>query len=75
MLDPADPFGTVVEVTDDLFPSGGPGPFGIVSFGEDSNGELYITALGQGDLFAIVPEPTSTAMLVLPALAFLRRRR
>ena len=73
-LDPADPFATVRDETDALFP-GGLAPFGIVSFGEDSDGELYVVALSQGQVFAIVPEPTTLALAAPAAALLLRRRR
>ena len=72
-FDPADPFGTVRDETDALFPDG-LSAFGIVSFGEDSDGELYVVALNQGQVFAIVPEP-ATLGLAIPAAALLLRRR
>jgi glucose/arabinose dehydrogenase len=54
----------------------------LVSFGEDANGELYIMdygtgANGTGEVFKIVavPEPGTTSLLAVSALALFRRRR
>jgi glucose/arabinose dehydrogenase len=54
----------------------------VKGFGEDANGELYVlatTALGPtgttGEVFEIVPEPASLALLLTSVLAFARRRR
>ena len=60
MFDPADPIGTAANITADVFPNGGPGGYGIVSFAEDDIGELYMTALFQGRVYAIVPDAPLT---------------
>ena len=44
----------------------------LVSFGEDSAGELYVVDIA-GQVYRIIPEPASLSLLVLPAL-LLRRR-
>ena len=74
LLDPyaADVRGSVRDITDVLFPNGGPG--NISSFGEDANGELYVVNFG-GNIFAVVPEPTTASLLAVGGLALLRRRR
>jgi glucose/arabinose dehydrogenase len=51
---------------------------GIVSFGEDSNGNLYIVDLSGGQVFEVVPEPRTYAMMLFALLAMacvIRRRR
>jgi glucose/arabinose dehydrogenase len=42
--------------TADLAPGGGLNIGGVSSFGEDARGELYITDLGGGEVFKVVPE-------------------
>ena len=74
-IDPSDPDGTLVDRTAELFPNGALSPYGIVSFGEDADGELYIVGLQQGQVFAIVPEPATLGLLGLGGLALLRRRK
>jgi len=53
------------------------GPGNLASYGEDASGELYMIGLSGGDVFRIVPEPSSVALLVTGAigLAMLTRRR
>jgi glucose/arabinose dehydrogenase len=49
----------------------------LSSFGEDARGELYMVALGSGDIFRIIPEPSSVVLLATGAIALaivLRRR-
>ena len=61
-------------MTDALFP-GGLAAYGIVSFAEDSAGELYVVTLGQGQVFAIVPEPATLGLAAVGGLGLLARRR
>ena len=77
------------EINASIAANGGGGPLtGLVSFGEDDDGNLYIVGfagpggnifnppLGTGRIFQIVPEPTSVALTLGGAgLALLRRRR
>ncbi|MEM6313809.1 MAG: PQQ-dependent sugar dehydrogenase, partial [Planctomycetota bacterium] len=72
-LDPNDPDGTFTDITDQVFPNGGI-TAGIVSFGEDADGELYIIDIG-GTVYQIIPEPATIGLFGLPALALLRRRK
>lgn len=50
---------------------------GIVSFGEDSSGNLYIVDLSGGQIFEVVPEPRTYAIMLcaLVAMAWMIRRR
>jgi hypothetical protein len=50
---------------------------GIVSFGEDSGGNLYVLDLSGGQLFEVVPEPRTYAIMLcaLAAMAWMIRRR
>lgn len=51
---------------------------GIVSFGEDSKGNLYVLDLSGGQVFEVVPEPRTYAMMLFALLAMacvIRRRR
>jgi glucose/arabinose dehydrogenase len=68
---------TRIDRTDEIDPLvGGSRLFGsdsLVSFGEDSAGELYAVDIG-GQVYRIIPEPASLSLLMLPAL-LLRRRR
>ena len=44
------------DITAQLFPSGGPFPLrNPSSFGEDANGELYMTDIGSGSVYRIAP--------------------
>ena len=43
--------------TDELEPAGSGTINQISSFGEDASGELYITDIGDGDIYKIVPRP------------------
>ena len=64
----------LVERTAQLDPAG---PIAInnpSSFGEDALGRMYIVDYG-GEVFRIVPEPSALALLMLPGIALLRRRR
>lgn len=45
----------------------------IASFGEDANGELYIVDISRGQIFQLVPEPGTLAMLAAGAGLLLRR--
>ncbi|MAE66514.1 MAG: sugar dehydrogenase [Phycisphaeraceae bacterium] len=72
-FDPADPFGTVQSIEDELF-AGQPPPGLIVSFGEDAIGNLYIVDLS-GSVYRIVPEPSSAWMLIAALAAGRRVRR
>lgn len=55
-------------------PGGGGGfAFNLVSFGEDSSGELYLVSY-DGNLFQIVPEPAGVLLLVVGWLVALRWR-
>lgn len=73
MLDPyaADVEASAVDITSQLFPAGFGG--NLVSFGEDSAGELYVVDLN-GTVYQIVPEPTML-LAGTAAVALLRRRR
>jgi glucose/arabinose dehydrogenase len=72
---------SVTEHTAQLDPDG-TGPqtmaFQLASFGEDSEGELYMVALGRGAVYRIVPEPSTLLMIcvasVLVAFSFWRSR-
>ncbi|MEM6561560.1 MAG: PEP-CTERM sorting domain-containing protein [Planctomycetota bacterium] len=66
-------FFTFTDITDQVFPNGGI-TAGIVSFGEDADGELYIIDIG-GTVYQIIPEPATIGLFGLPALALLRRRK
>ena len=46
----------------------------LVSFGEDSAGELYVVDIA-GQVYRIIPEPSALSTLVLPALLLRRRSR
>lgn len=72
-FDPADPQNTIVNLDAQLTPDVG-SLTGITSFGEDAIGNLYIVTIG-GDVFQIVPEPTTAGLLALASLALLRSRR
>ncbi len=52
MFDPANPFGTVMNIDSLLTPNTG-SPQWPVSFGEDANGNLYIAYLVTGDVYRI----------------------
>jgi glucose/arabinose dehydrogenase len=67
--------GDVVDRTDELEPDAGDYD-GIVAFGEDGAGEVYIVDDG-GEVFRIVPEPAHAVMLAVGALvlAGAKRRR
>ena len=52
MFDPANPFGTVMNIDSLLTPNTGSPQF-PVSFGEDANGNLYIAYLVTGDVYRI----------------------
>ncbi|HHY86255.1 MAG TPA: PQQ-dependent sugar dehydrogenase [Verrucomicrobia bacterium] len=52
MFDPADPFGTVVNIDHLLVPDIGT-PMFPVSFGEDLEGNLYIAYIASGDVYRI----------------------
>ncbi|MEM8873877.1 MAG: PQQ-dependent sugar dehydrogenase [Planctomycetota bacterium] len=73
-IDPANPDATFTDITDLVFPNGGI-TGGIVSFGEDANGELYIVDIG-GTVFEIIaiPEPATIGLFGLGALGLIRRR-
>ena len=43
--------------------------------GEDDDGELYLTLLQQGQVLAIVPEPSTLGLVALASVALLRRRK
>jgi glucose/arabinose dehydrogenase len=52
MFDPANPFGTVINIDSLLVPNTG-SPMFPVSFGEDAAGNLYIAYIGSGDVYRI----------------------
>jgi glucose/arabinose dehydrogenase len=52
MFDPANPFGTVMNIDSMLTPNVGSRQF-PVSFGEDANGNLYIAYIGSGEVYRI----------------------
>jgi glucose/arabinose dehydrogenase len=74
-LDSENPGGGLTEWTDMFNNTGGHLDY-IVSFGEDANGELYIVDY-DGQIFQVVPEPSSALLVVGGAMAMLlgRRRR
>ena len=75
MFDPANPRGTVVRLT--LTPNVGSVMFPS-SFGEDADGNLYITYLSSGEVYRIntlVPEPGGVAMIAIAAGLIAMRRR
>ena len=57
MFDPANPFGTVMNIDSLLTPNTG-SPQWPVSFGEDANGNLYIAYLVSGDVYRIATNAT-----------------
>lgn len=78
MFDPANPFGTVMNIDSLLTPNVGSAMF-PVSFGEDAIGNLYIAYIASGEVYrirtSVIPEP-SAILLSLMALwpAVVRRR-
>jgi glucose/arabinose dehydrogenase len=77
MFDPANPFGTVVNIDSQLTPNVGTSQF-PVSFGEDAGGNLYIAYLISGEVYRIatdVPEPASVALVGACAVALVAARR
>jgi glucose/arabinose dehydrogenase len=59
MFDPANPFGTVMNIDSLLTPNTG-SPQWPVSYGEDANGNLYIAYLVSGDVYRIVTDTNVT---------------
>jgi hypothetical protein len=76
-FDPANPRSTVQNIDALLAPGGGSRQF-PVSFGEDAAGNLYVAYIGSGEVFRIVtnqvPEPTTSILLLVGALAPLGTR-
>jgi glucose/arabinose dehydrogenase len=69
-------FTGLTDITSQLDPTGTLlGANKIVSFGEDSNGELYIVDQKDGSVFEIVPEPASIGLIFGAAMLGWRRRR
>lgn len=74
-FDPADPYGTIMDLTSVLAPPPGQGEIGsIVAFGEDAVGNVYIVDNG-GEIFKIVPEPGTATLFGAAGLMLLRRVR
>ena len=77
MFDPANPFGTVMNI-DSLVENVGSGQF-PVSFGEDAAGNLYIAYIGSGEVYRIatnqIPEPAAALLLFQLACYLLIKRR
>ena len=64
------------EITSTLAPGGGLAISSPSSFGEDARGELYILDYADGEIYRVVPEPSSLVLLGLAAGgALLRPRR
>lgn len=63
-----------VEWTSQLDPDG-PGGFSwaqnLASFGEDASGELYMVALGSGDVYKVIPEPSALIIALLGVPGFI----
>jgi hypothetical protein len=57
MFDPANPFGTVMNIDSLLTPNVGSAQF-PVSFGEDANGNLYIAYIASGEVYRIATNAT-----------------
>jgi glucose/arabinose dehydrogenase len=78
MFDPADPFGTVMNIDASLLPNVGLAQF-PVSFGEDALGNLYIAYIASGEVYRIqttvIPEPAAALALLCAAPFVLTRRR
>jgi hypothetical protein len=81
MFDPANPFGTVMNIDSLLTPDVGSVQF-PVSFGEDALGNLYIAYLISGEVYridtTIIPEPATVVLALMfawPYLVLSYRRR
>ena len=72
-LDPANPDASVENITA-LLAGEGQTLGGVSSFGEDQDGNVYVVNLG-GEVFRIVPEPSSVAVGLLGLSAAAGRRR
>ncbi len=79
MFDPANPFGTVMNIDSLLTPNVGSAMF-PVSFGEDAIGNLYIAYIASGEVYrirtSVIPEPSAIllAVMSLCPIALCRRR-
>lgn len=75
-FDPADPYGTITDLTDVLTPPTGEGTIAnIVAFSEDAAGNLYIVDLLDGEVFQVVPEPAAASLIAASGLLLRRLRR
>jgi hypothetical protein len=80
MFDPANPFGTVMNIDSQLTPNVGSAMF-PVSFGEDAIGNLYIAYIASGEVYrirtSVIPEPSAVllALICVYPLSLLRPKR